>query len=314
MAEASPPKPPAVRKDIPVREQEAPVSSPPVKPTAPQQEIKKPVMRPLDKQLDDSRLTLEKAEKLVTNTKDEIKAMEKACADVAKASDTFVKGWKALKSRKDDLMAFFSVKRSNFESLGEDAKADILSKVQEVDRQIADGKTELAALEKDLSDKEKFRFNPAQKVFDDRRIEFDAYKDLLKRTDDKLKEVENLKKAIEAQDKAQNPAAVYYLLDAEGDKRGMGSLLRELVDLIRELNCFTVQAGNEPDDDTVKADIKRLLENKWQAFHVAEKQFSEANDDRAASESRMKTKKDEVDKLEKSRDARILEVLKDIKL
>lgn len=278
------------------------------------QDQKKAVPRPLDKQLEDSKTTLEKAERLLAKTRDEIKAMEKANGEITKSSEDFTKKWLDLKTRKDVVVEYFTSLREKFRSYGDTINQRIMKKIEEVDNEINAKTAEVEELEKELASKDKFRFSPAQKVFDERKAEYDNIKGLPTQIDAKLKAIEAIKKQVETAEKAQNYSNMYFLLDYEGDKDGIGSMMKEFMKLTGDLSCFSVQQGKEPADEAVKADFKKLLEQKWQGFYVASRQFNEARDDRARTEEQYKLRKAELDKLRKERSNLILEGIKNIKI
>lgn len=249
------------------------------------------MQRTLDKELEDLRNEYnENQTKLGKLTKDkeilktDITSLEKIISDIEQIVSAYSQPYSNIIKEMKDTETYSQEMKLKNENTIKNKKVAIEKKITGFDEQIKKKEEEVNKYRKEFEDAN-VQFEDTQKNLVEKQIIYDSLKHFQIETENKLKELKNLKELIDNYDKRKETAKMWFLL-------------LELDNLLGEINNIKT-----PED------LRSELNKKWKEWKSAKITLREKEDERNFSKNEFEAKLNDLDSLRKNRRNEILKVV-----
>ena len=225
-----------------------------------------PELDDLQNQLDETERELASQTRQRDSLKEDIVSVQKTNTELDQSGDAYGKALDALKNSKKELNEYYLLKWRMVECAVDKNKDEIEAAIKKYDDD-----TELKRYRvEELVDQHQeatIAYDEATSALNDRKQQFDEYKDYKAKVEKKLKEIQTLKGKIEREDDASHPASMYFLLSEM--KKSLEDVklpsAEELQKKARDRWCDLYEANKDARDKKAALDEKKTALQKEQA-------------------------------------------------
>lgn len=266
-------------------------------------------------QVDDLQAKLKKEKEEILTKERELEAKKRASREIDKAAEVFGKTYEKLKTMAGDFEVHYKEKFALVtKKIDEKKKSEIKEIIKAVDLEIKNEEKKLKEAEKKVKDVEK-TYDYAERRIKGIRENFRSAKRIQRDIEDKLRELDNAGKTFEGEEKKDNLAVMYYLIDAEEKEGGLGSLLKGLNRMTKKFKSFSTETGIKTGREEAVLEFKKNLEKEWSELYRAEQEIDlkEKKNDIQKAKEKLEENQKKLTKMQASRQYNILAKLREIK-